>query len=60
MVANAFVEDWLKDREETLIKLKQNLQGAQARMKLMANKHTSDRVFQVGDLVYLNLQLLWQ
>ena len=35
---------------------KKNLQKAQERMKIFADKKKSDRVFQVGDWVWLKLQ----
>lgn len=36
--------------------IKQHLLRAQQRMKSQADKHRSERVFAVGDLVYLKLQ----
>ena len=36
--------------------LKQNLVEAQARMKRQSDLHRTERVFQVGDWVYLRLQ----
>lgn len=36
--------------------LKQHLSRAQLRMKTQADKHRTERVFQVGDMVYLKLQ----
>lgn len=43
-------------REEMINKLQGNLARAQARMKTLADKHRSDREFQVGDWVFLKLQ----
>lgn len=43
-------------REEMIRKLQGNLVRAQARMKRMADRHRSDREFQVGDWVFLKLQ----
>jgi len=36
--------------------VRKNLQKAQERMKLLADKRRSNRVFQVGDWVWLKLQ----
>jgi hypothetical protein len=50
------LEEWLSDRQ-TFIKLIQaQLTRAQQRMKCQADKHRSEREFQVGDLVYLEVQ----
>jgi hypothetical protein len=50
------LEEWLSDRQ-TFIKLIQaHLTRAQQRMKCPADKHRSEREFQVGDLVYLKVQ----
>lgn len=46
----------LKDRDELLALIKKNLTLAQSRMKNYYDKHHSERVFQVGDWVYLKLQ----
>lgn len=50
------LQDWLSERKVMLQLVKQQLQRAQHRQKNQADKHHSDRVFQVGDLVYLKLQ----
>jgi len=39
-----------------LRQVKKNLQKAQERMKLLADKKKTNRVFQVGDWVWLKLQ----
>lgn len=52
----ATIEQWGLDRESTLRILKEHLSQAQNRMKQMADKHRTERVFQVGDWVYLRLQ----
>ncbi|KAF7147605.1 hypothetical protein RHSIM_Rhsim03G0132800 [Rhododendron simsii] len=44
------------DRESTLKLFKEHLSQAQNRMKQLADKHQTERVFQVGDWVYLRLQ----
>lgn len=46
----------LFDKETILKQLKKNLQDAQVRMKMYADKNRSDREFQVGDMVYLKMQ----
>lgn len=43
-------------REEMFTKLRGNLARAQARMKLLADRHHTDREFKVGDWVFLKLQ----
>ena len=50
------VDDELRDRDRALKILKENLLKAQTRMKQNADKHRSERVFDVGDWVYLCLQ----
>lgn len=43
--------------KETILKqLKKNLQDAQLRMKMYADKNCSNQEFQVGDMVYLKVQ----
>ena len=46
----------LKDRQQLLALLKQNLHAAQERMKWYANKKMVEISFEVGDWVYLRLQ----
>ena len=50
------VDRSLAARERALHTLKHNLKTAQHRMKHLADKHRSDREFQVGDLVYVKLR----
>ena len=50
------VSEVIADREAHLLMLKQRLEQAQNRMKMQADKHRSDRQFQVGDQVLLRLQ----
>jgi transposase InsO family protein/ribosomal protein L21E len=47
---------WLATRAETMEILCQQLLRAQQRMKKQADRHRSERHFEVGDLVYLKLQ----
>jgi hypothetical protein len=54
------VADWIQDRELMQTLIKQHLAQAQERMKRQADKHRSERQFQVGDRVYLKLQLYVQ
>ena len=46
----------LHSRQEPIAVLKHNLVQAQNAMKLQADQHRSNRVFEVGDWVYLRLQ----
>lgn len=46
----------LRDKYVLLTKLKANLQLAQSRMKSYADKHRTERSFEVDDIVYLKLQ----
>ena len=50
------VDRTLQAREAAIRMLKFYLQRAQNRMKQQANKHRTDRQFQVGELVYVKLQ----
>ncbi|XP_048427679.1 uncharacterized protein LOC125471401 [Pyrus x bretschneideri] len=50
------VDTILRDRDALIRHLRENLQFAQARMCLYANKKHSKREFQVGDWVFLRLQ----
>ncbi|KAJ8754420.1 hypothetical protein K2173_002871 [Erythroxylum novogranatense] len=52
----AAVDAYLKDHAVVLRDLKRNLQLAQERMKVQADKHRREVEFQVGDYVYLKLQ----
>lgn len=49
------MDNLLHTRQDVLALLKQNLVVAQARMKLQADQHRSNRSFAVGDWVYLRL-----
>ena len=51
----ANVDRSLAARDRMLTMLKSNLLMAQNRMKTQADKHRSEREFQVGDMVYLRL-----
>ncbi|CAM8997673.1 unnamed protein product [Rhodiola kirilowii] len=52
----AAVEDQVRDRTQLLQTLKANLAKARHRMQQQANARRQDKVFQVGDLVWLRLQ----
>ncbi|XP_019241246.1 PREDICTED: uncharacterized protein LOC109221241 [Nicotiana attenuata] len=54
--ATSKVDNILTNRELKLQQLKHHLLGAQLRMKNQADKHGSDRSFQVEDWVYLKVQ----
>ena len=46
----------LRDRDWILHLLKENLETTQNRMKYQADKHRTESSFEVGDMVYLQLQ----
>jgi len=50
------VDRSLRAREECINMLKYHLERTQRRMKQWADKSRVDRVFEVGDLVYVMLQ----
>lgn len=50
------LDSWLKDRDLMLRVLQQHLERVRLRMKHQADKKRSDRVFAVGDSVFLKLQ----
>jgi hypothetical protein len=50
------VEDHIKNQQQVLQILKDNLTMAQNRMKQQENQHRSERSFEVGDWVFLRLQ----
>ena len=43
----------LKEMEQEVVKIRQNLKAAQDRQKIYANKHRVNREFSVGDHAYL-------
>lgn len=45
-----------KDRTELLQKMKHHLKEAQSRIKQYANRHRTERLFEVGDMVYLKVR----
>lgn len=45
----------LQEKGRILSQLKTDLADAQVRMKQLANKHLSERSFDVGDMVFLRL-----
>jgi hypothetical protein len=52
----AAVEEYLGERRLMDSIIKETLEAASARTKVMADKRRSERVFEVGDYVYLKLQ----
>ena len=46
----------LKEMEQEVVKMRQNLKVAQDRQKSYANKHRKNREFSVGDHVYLRVR----
>jgi hypothetical protein len=54
--ANLPVDLQLRDRTKVITLLKEHLQQAQNRMKVQADKYRTEREFNVGDWVYLQLQ----
>ena len=50
------VEDHIEHQQEVLQLLKDNLNLAQNRMKQQEDHHRSERIFDVGDWVFLHLQ----
>lgn len=47
--------DWLQDRAQMEALLRQHLLRARQQMKESADKHRSDRTFDVGDWVFLKI-----
>lgn len=52
---NEEVKDLIHIRQQIIELVKENLRKAQSRMKFFANKNRQERVFEVGDLVFLKL-----
>ncbi|KAL9451693.1 hypothetical protein AB3S75_013295 [Citrus x aurantiifolia] len=52
----ASADQALRDRDSMIRLLKENLHQAQSKMKKMADKHRTEREFEVDDWVYLRLQ----
>ncbi|KAF7153105.1 hypothetical protein RHSIM_Rhsim01G0082400 [Rhododendron simsii] len=52
----AVADNMLQDRSTILKLLKEHLVSSQHRMKQIVDQHRSERVFEVGDWVYLKLQ----
>jgi len=50
------LSEWLQDRADTMILLQQHLKRAQQHMKAVADKRRTERVFAVGDWVFLKMQ----
>lgn len=47
----------IEQKEEMVLKIKENLLQAQGRIKHFADKRRTERTFEVGDMVYLKMQL---
>jgi hypothetical protein len=55
-IAASDVQVWLDERKLVLASVQQHLLRMQQRMKVQADKHRRERVFTVGDRVFLRLQ----
>lgn len=55
-VASGDIQEWLRERALVLDSVKQHLLRMQQRMKCQADKKRSERVFSVGDRIFLKLQ----
>ena len=53
-------KDWIQGGQQILRALKDNRQTTQNRQKLYADRQRIERSFEVGDMVYLRLQLYMQ
>lgn len=53
---NEALDGTLQRKEEIITMLKYNLENAQHRMKQQADLHRSDKIFRVGDLIWLKVQ----
>ncbi len=49
-------KDWIMDQQDILGALKDNIQQAQNHQKLYADRHRTERSFELGDRVFLHLQ----
>ena len=50
------LSEWLQDREDTMGLLRQHLLRAQQQMKTVADRRRTERIFAVGDWVFLKIQ----
>ena len=50
--------EMLKDMEQEVVKIRQNLKAAQDRQKSYADKHRVNRDFSIGDHVYPTINLV--
>ena len=55
-VSNSDAQQWLRDRHVVMESVKQHLLRTQQRMKVQADKHRTERCFEVGDTVFLKMQ----
>jgi hypothetical protein len=53
---NTDAKDFLREKQEMLTRLKENLTQDQARMKKYADAKRTKRSFEIGDMVYLRMQ----
>jgi transposase InsO family protein len=56
VISSADLSSWLQERQLMANLVRQHLERAKLRMKRQADKGRSERVFDVGDLVFLKLQ----
>jgi len=49
-------KDWIQENQDILRVLKENIQLAQNQQKMYADRHRTERNFEMGDVVYLRLQ----
>ena len=52
---NGDAQQFFQDRDALLLHLKSNLEAAQARMKKYADRKRTERILEVGDMVYLKM-----
>jgi len=45
--------DWIQESQDILRALKENMRVAQDQQKMYADRHRTERSFEVGDLVFL-------
>jgi exosome complex RNA-binding protein Rrp4 len=50
------LQSWLQEHKVMVQLVQQQLHQAQQRQKRQADKHRTERFFEVGDIVYLKLQ----
>lgn len=55
-IVSADIQEWLDNRAVILASVRQHLHRMHQRMKFQADKHRTERVLAVGDMVFLRLQ----